>query len=616
MFKNTTMKMKNSILFIALVSIIWLGGCDSEPKIVKGTVSDKTLLDIIQANGYTEFVKAVKLAGLEAQINGATKQTIFAPDNAAFNVLLKQLGLNKVDEINPTVLASVLRYHITTEDSYLAASLPRKAASLDGKSFYLTQNAASLNALGTIVLKDRSAKNGIFHGINLVLSSPTLSIYDAIAARAAGTPPQFTLLKYAIDRAGLDGVLKSGDFTLFAPTNAAFTTAGLGTTAALDGVAVDALKTILQYHVLPTARFSIELTTGRVATANGPLANNTKGIDINATTPAFEGGTISNADQLATNGVWHQISAVARPKVGIKEGITVPGVVLTTSGNDNAGPDALGPLVTASGYTRFDDINRSSKDAVYFPRVPPTAGSFPNNQEIIKYLERHIFASTVNFTTATNGTKVTSVGGNEYYVVVDAAGGRYINGVAASRNAFGATSTTSYAAYDGVAYVWGTTGYTGLVPLPTNNIVQQLDGDAQFTLIAAAIKKVGREASLTSGNKTFFAVANAAFTTKTGLSSVSQINALAAGDALLQTITTLIDKHTVNSAEFALRLTSAIPILKNALDQDVTFAVVAGNVVVIDDKQRPDTKFTSFTTTDKFLAKNGVVHVVSKFFEF
>jgi hypothetical protein len=52
------------------------------------------------------------------------------------------------------------------------------------------------------------------------------------------------------------------------------------------------------------------------------------------------------------------------------------------------------------------------------------------------------------------------------------------------------------------------------------------------------------------------------------------------------------------------------------LDQDITIGVIGGNVVVIDDKQRPDTKFTSFTATDKFLAKNGVVHVVSKFFEF
>ncbi len=611
--------MKNNyvVVILAFLSILWLGGCESEPTITKSAPVNKTVLDVIQANGYTEFVKAVKLAGVEAAVNGATKQTIFAPNNAAFGVLLKQLSLNKIEDINPTVLASVIRYHISAEDSYASASLPRKVASIGGGNIYVTQNKASINALGTIVLKDRSGNNGVFHGINLVLSPPSLSIYDAIAARAAGTPPQFTLLKYAIERAGLDGVLKSGDFTLFAPTNAAFTTAGLGTTAALDGVAVDALKTILQYHVLPTASFSIELTTGRVATANGTLANNTKGIDINATTPAFEGGTISNANQLATNGVWHQISAVAQPKVAIKEGITAPGISLT--GFDGLGPDAFGALVTASGYTRFNDVNRATKDAVYFPRVPPAAGSFASNDEIIKYLERHIFAPTVNLATTTNGTKVTSIGGNEYYIVVAANGASYVNGVLGSRNAFttsGVPNATNFTVYDGTAYVWGAAGYTGLVPLPTNNIVQQLEGNAQFTLITAAIKKVGREASLTSGNKTFFAVENAAFTTKTGLSSVSQINALAADDALLQTITTLIDKHIVNSAEFALRITTAIPVLKNALDQDITIGVIGGNVVVIDDKQRPDTKFTSFTATDKFLAKNGVVHVVSKFFEF
>lgn len=609
------MKNKLPIIAFSLLALLWVGGCESDPTISKSAPVNKTVLDVIQANGYTEFVKAVKVAGLETEVNSASKQTIFAPNNAAFNVLLKQLSLSKVEEIDPALLTSVLRYHISTEDSYTSALLPRKVASIGGKNIYLTQKSASVNASGTIVLKDRSGNNGTFHGINLVLSPPTLSIYNAIAARAAGSPAEFTLLKYAIDKAGLASVLQNGDFTLFAPTDAAMSSAGLGTTSAIDALSTVALKEALQYHVLPGAQFSIELTTSRVATVNGGPTGSVKGMDVNAATSAFESGTISNANQLATNGVWHQINSFASPKVGIKEGITVTGVNLFAP-NDGLGPDAFGALITASGYSRFDDINRATKDAIYFPRVPPAPASFASNAAIIQYIERHVFPPTVNITTAVNGTKITSIGGDEYYVAENATGGRFVNGVAASRNAFGSASTINNVVYDGTVYIWGTTGYSGLVPLSKSTIVQMLAADPQFTLIAAAIKKVGKESFLSTGNKTFFAVDNTAFTAATALASEAAINALDPASALFASIANAIDRSTVNSAEFNVRISSVLPILKNALNEDVVCGTVGGNVVIIQNIQRPDTNFVSFVTFDKFLAKNGVVHIVNKFIKF
>jgi uncharacterized surface protein with fasciclin (FAS1) repeats len=611
------MKNKYSILTLVILSLLWLGGCDSEPEIIKGDSPNRTVLDIIEANGYTQFVKAVNIVGLQTEINAATKQTIFAPNNAAFSVLLQQLGLNKVEEIDPAVLLPILRYHISTEDTYASAALPKKLESVEGKPLYITKTATSVNALGTIVLKDRSGNNGTFHGINLVLSPPTLSIYDAISARATATTPEFTLLKYAIDKAGLDAALKTGDFTLFAPTDAAFASFGLGTTGAIDALSVDELKTALQYHVLPSAIFSIELVTGRVATVNGTLTNNTKGMDINATTPAFEAGAISEVNQLATNGVWHQVSAFATPKIGIKEGTTIPGLNIW-SPNDAIGPDAFGALITAAGYSRFDDINRTTKDAIYFPRTPPAAGTFASNDDIIKYLERHIFASTVNITTSANGTKITSIGGNEYYVAVSATGQRFVNGVTTSRNAFGSTSTTNRTVYDGTLYIWGSSAaFTGLIPLPTNTIVEQLEGDANFTFIAAAIKKVGREASLSAGNKTFFAIDNATFTSETGLTSVNEIEGLDSTDDedLISFLQEAIDRQTVNSVQFDITLTTSIPTLKNVLDEDVILGKVGGNLVIIEDVQDPENNFASFITKDKFLAKNGVIHIIDKFLE-
>lgn len=590
-------------------------GCESEPEIRKQPLKDRTVLDIIRANGYTNFVEAVELAGLTNEINTAQTQTIFAPNNNAFSVLLQQLGVVKLSEVDPSVLREVLRYHIVTGGTFGSAELPRKIASARGENLYVTgpSNTRSINGKATIVLRDRSGVNGTFHGINTVLAVPSNSIYDQISARATGSPPEFTLLKYALDKAGLDDDLDAGDFTLLAPTNAAFTAAGLGTTAAIDALNPQALLTRLNFHILPAAVFSTDLVTGRVETKNGPIAGQIKGADVavTATSSSYESGVISNVNRLATNGVWHQLSALVNPKVAIKEGITTSGVNIWTTTNDGLGPDAFGTLVTASGYTRFDNINRPNKDAVYFPRVPPPASSFTNNEAIVDYLERHIFPANVVIPTIANGTKITSVGGDEYYVAVREDGRRFINGISA--NTF-SDQSTSRTVYDGIIYIWGGASFGGLVPLPSKTIVERLKEDVNFTLIAAIIEKTGRSQFLSGGNKTFFAIPNSVVSAETGLGTVAEIQALdPSNDSdLLEELSEVIDRHTVNSVEFAVRITSSVPILKNQLDEDMVFGIVNGDVVIIEDVQDPQDNFAEFLSTDTFLAKNGVVHVIDK----
>jgi uncharacterized surface protein with fasciclin (FAS1) repeats len=613
--------MRNRVFIFASViaSMILFGGCESEPEIKKQPFSERSVLDVIRANGYTSFAEAVTLAGLETELETNTQQTIFAPNNNAFSVLLQQLGVVTLAEIDVSVLQDVLRYHITDDGSFLAADLPRKLSTIAGGSIYVTgpSTARSINSKSNVILTNRSGKNGVFHGINLVLQEPTLSIYDAIEARTLGSPAEFTLLKHAIDRVGLDDDLQTGDFTLFAPTNAAFTTAGLGTTAAIDAFDLAALEARLKFHVLPAATYSADLVTSRVATLIGPVAGSVKGADINAATPAFETGTITVVNNLATNGVWHQINALVLPKVSIKDGITLPGVNIWSTTNDALGPDAFGALVSASGYTRFNDINRAAKDVIYFPRVPPAAGTFATNDDIIDYLERHIFASGTNIPTAANGTKITSVGGDSYFVAVREDGRRLVNGLIG--NAF-TDQTSSRVVYDGTIFIWGPTGFTGLSPLPDKSIVEVLEEDSDFELIVAAIEKAGRKELLETGDKTFFAVDNAVFSAFTGLTSVAQIEALdESNEDDLETINELaevIDRHTVASVQFAVTLQSSLPKLKNILNEDITLGEVGGNTVIIENVQLPESNFAGFDSFDLFLAKNGVIHVLDKVLEF
>ncbi len=123
-------------------------------------------------------------------------------------------------------------------------------------------------------------------------------------------------LKAAIDKAGLSATLnQSGTFTLFAPTNAAFTTfLQANGYASLNDVPTDALKTLLMNHVLNSEVKAAAISTGYVSTLAMGSASSTRPISMFINT---NGGVkingVSNVvatDIDANNGVIHKVDAV------------------------------------------------------------------------------------------------------------------------------------------------------------------------------------------------------------------------------------------------------------------------------------------------------------------
>ena len=126
----------------------------------------------------------------------------------------------------------------------------------------------------------------------------------------------FSLLKAALIHADLVTTLSgSGPFTVFAPTNEAFTAAGLETEAKINALPKEALRNILLYHV---ASSSIPATSIPKA-SNTPVKSasdvdlfvtkNDQGVYIN-------GATVTKADVMATNGIIHVINKVLMPPTG------------------------------------------------------------------------------------------------------------------------------------------------------------------------------------------------------------------------------------------------------------------------------------------------------------
>jgi uncharacterized surface protein with fasciclin (FAS1) repeats len=129
---------------------------------------------------------------------------------------------------------------------------------------------------------------------------------------AVGSADHSTLVA-AVTAAGLGETLSgAGPFTVFAPTNAAFSALPAGT---LDDLLKpenkEKLASILTYHVVSGNVMSSALTDGqKVATVNGQEIT----IGVKEGKVTVNGANVTAADLSAGNGVVHVIDAVILPK--------------------------------------------------------------------------------------------------------------------------------------------------------------------------------------------------------------------------------------------------------------------------------------------------------------
>jgi uncharacterized surface protein with fasciclin (FAS1) repeats len=138
--------------------------------------------------------------------------------------------------------------------------------------------------------------------------SAQMDIVDT--AIAAGS---FKTLATALQAAGLVGTLKGeGPFTVFAPTDEAFSKLPAGTVESLlKPENKEKLKAILLYHVVSgdvTAAQVVKLSSAK--TVNGQDLK----LKVNDGTVLINDAKVVKADVLASNGVIHVIDTVLLPK--------------------------------------------------------------------------------------------------------------------------------------------------------------------------------------------------------------------------------------------------------------------------------------------------------------
>lgn len=593
--------MKKIIIYIRisvlLTGLVAMQACKEDDNVKVSPRPEYTISQLLDQSGFKLFVEALELAGLRAEVDAMEASTIFAPNDNAFALYMQQMGAESLAEIDPSALASVLRYHIASQE-FTTTTLPRSVYTLSGDSVIIVKpegGPINLNGKFSFVATNRTAANGTFHGVSFLLTPPATSIMEVIAA-----DPELSILNEALVQTGLDALFlePTASYTVLAPTNDAFISVGITDPGTIDD---DVLSDLLRFHVFPTKLFTMEFPSkGRFVTLLGAGAEYQR---VNVEDLVFNDSEVVTPNVLTANGVVHKMSGVVLEDNTLMEALSTS---VNLTGNDALGVDQFGALVEAAAYALFADITTNHE--VYTHLNTPAEADFASNDEIVDYIERHVFAGGTNIPSLSNGSKIESIGGDQYYVAKLASTGiAYVNG--SRRNAF-TVNSTSFPVYDGTVYLFN----GGFTPLPQDNIIEILSAQGNYSLFVKAAEIAGRTEALSSGDLTLLALNDITFEAETGLD-------LAALDALdpdnesdattIADLEAIIDRHTINSVQFSRVLNNDLPVLTNVLGENLAFAQIDGETVIVEDPKFPDVAYVSFEDVD-MLANNGVIHTVSK----
>ena len=261
---------------------------------------------------HTSLVAALSHAGLVETLQGDGPFTVFAPTDEAFAAAGIDLSAFDTEEENAT-LSDILLYHVLSgavPSSDVTDGLTVAMVNGDNASFTVTADGVTIEG-ANVTTADVETTNGVIHVIDKVLMPPADPVVVPDIPSIAASTGVHDALVAALTKADLVATLQGeGPFTVFAPTDQAFTDAGIDLDAFTTEEEIAVLADILLYHVLSGAVPSSDVTDGlTVAMVNGDNASFT----VTADGVTIEGASVTTADVTASNGVIHVIDKVLMP---------------------------------------------------------------------------------------------------------------------------------------------------------------------------------------------------------------------------------------------------------------------------------------------------------------
>jgi len=243
----------------------------------------------------------------------------------------------------------------------------------------------------------------------VLLLAANVNAQSSIVATAVAN--NFTILAEALTKANLITTLNgAGPFTVFAPTDAAFSAAlaALGITKAQLLNRSD-LAAILTYHVVSGNVMAANLSNGMQATS---LQGSALTISINGSTVKVNTATVTSADVKCTNGVIHIIDQVLLPPAPAPKDIVDTAVAagsFTILAEALTKADLVKTLKGTGPFTVFaptDEVMKATIKAMGITKADLLA-----MKELPGILTYHVVSGKVLSTDLTNGMTPKTVNG-------------------------------------------------------------------------------------------------------------------------------------------------------------------------------------------------------------
>ena len=548
-------------------------------KVLLPTDTPRDIPRTAQCTGsHDSLVAAVVQAELLATLQGAGPFTVFAPTDQAFTDAGIDLAALDTPEGKET-LEDILLYHVVASSvpsSALTDGMTATAANGDDLTFDLTDGVKVNDA--TVTGADVATSNGIIHVIDKVLMPPADPV--DIPTTAAGTGIHNSLVAAVVQAELLTTLEGDGPFTVFAPTDQAFTDAGIDLAALDTPEGKQTLSDILLYHVVPSSVPSSAVTDCMLADAanNQPLSFTVgNGVMVND-------ANVIQADVTATNGIIHVIDKVLTPSDTPRD---IPRTAQCTGAHDSLVAAVIQAelLTTLQGegpFTVFAPTDQAFTDA----GIDLTALDTPEGKQTLSdILLYHVIASEVPSSAVTDCLSADTVNTNPLSFTVDDSGVMVNNATVV---------TPDVQTSNGVIHVIDKV----LLPTATPNDIPrtaQCTG-SHATLVGAVIQAELLATLQGEGPFTVFAPTDQAF-----IDAGIDLVALNTDEGKAQLTDILLHHVYISEAVQSSQIADGA-MLSMANGDNITITVTDGSVMIGD----------ATVTLADVATSNGVIHVIDK----
>ncbi|WP_167618425.1 fasciclin domain-containing protein [Maribellus sediminis] len=576
----------------------------------------ETVVDIATGDStFSSLVAALTRSDLTTDfvgiLSGEGPFTVFAPTNDAFASLLNELGVASLNDIPVETLDAVLKMHVVAGkvmSTDLSDGMMAPTVLGEEITFHINGGASISDPNGrmsNITAVDVEAQNGVVHVIDTVIL-PDLRPKTVVDIATGDNA--FSSLVAALTRSDLTtdfvGILSGeGPFTVFAPTNDAFTALlnELGL-ASLNDIPVETLDAVLKMHVVAGQVMSTDLSDGMMApTVLGEeitfhLDGGASITDLNE-----RESNITAVDLEAQNGVVHVIDKVILPDVrpetivDIAAGDTAFSSLDAALTREDLDIDFLRILRGSGPFTVFAPTNAAFAELLDELGVSSLDELDPRVLEEV--LKLHIVSAEIKASAINDYYEAKTIGGQ--IIMFKVTGGvRVIDPLMREAN----IQAADVLAKNGRVHVIDKVLLPDLPPL---TVVDIATGDPNFSSLVAALTRPDLTIDFVGilsgeGPFTVFAPTNDAFAallTELGLGSLNDIP--------VETLEAVLKMHVVAGNVMSTDLSEGM-MASTFQGEELTFSLENGAMIT-----DPNGRMSNITAVD-LEALNGVVHVIDK----